>query len=182
MYSSRNTYKQKILLEQNKHIFSSTDLAVLWEIENKNTLWTTLKRYTQNQVLYRLHKGLYSTLPINKLNPLEVGCALSGPSAYVSAETVLQNQGIIMQNINKITLFGPKQKKFSLGRDEYWCRYLNFKYLLNRAGIIERETYSIATPARAVADLLHLNPIYYFDNQLAVAKLNTKQIQQKLGY
>ncbi|MBU0578805.1 hypothetical protein KKE34_04430 [Patescibacteria group bacterium] len=182
MYRSRNIYKQKILIEQNKRIFSSADLAVLWEIENKNTLWTTLKRYTRNQVLYRLQKGLYSTLPVNKLNPYEVGCAISGPSAYISAETVLQNAGIIMQNINKITLFGPKKKEFSIGKIDYLCRYLNFHHLLNRAGILEKKTYNIATPTRAIADILHLNPNYYFDNQLAVKKLNIKQIQQKIGY
>ena len=182
MCRSRNTYKQKILLEPDKRIFSSSDLAVLWEIENKNTLWTTLKRYTQHQVLYRLQKGLYSTLPIAKLNPYEVGCAMSGPSAYISAETVLQNEGIIMQNISKVTLFGAKQKEFSIGKTNYLCRYLNPNYLLNRTDIIEKKTYTIATPARAVADILHLNPNYYFDNQLAIKKLNIIQIQQKVGY
>ena len=108
MYRIRNTSKQKTLLEQDIRIFRTSDLAVLWEIENKNTLWTTIKRYIQRKILYRIHKGLYSTVPLKKLDKYELGCAVSGQLSYVSAETVLQNSGIIMQNVTQ-TLPQPNQ-------------------------------------------------------------------------
>lgn len=182
MYSSRNTNKLKTLLRQDKRVFSSSDLALLWEIDNKNTLWTTLKRYTKKHILYRIQRGLYSTLPLDKVDPFEIGSAISGPSSYITTETVLQQAGIIMQSVNKITLVGPKTKEFVVGENEFLCRYLNPKYLLNTTGLVEKKTYTIATPARAGSDLLHINPHYYFDNQPAIDKLNLKHTQQKVGY
>ena len=182
MYNSRNTNYQQILLKQPKNTFATADLAILWEMENKNNLYTTIQRYLKRHILYSLQRGLYSTLPLEKLNHFELGCAIAGPSSYISAETILQQHGIIMQNIEKITLFGSKKKEFTIAGQPYLCRYLNPKYLLNRQGITEKNTYSIATTDRAVADLLHLNPRYYFDNQLAIDQQKIKLLSTKIGY
>lgn len=182
MYNYRNTNHQQILLEQEKNTFTTADLAILWETKNKNNLYTTIHRYLKRHILYHLQRGLYSTLPPEKLNPFELGCAVAGPSSYISAETILQKDGIIMQNIEKITLFGHKKKEFTIADQAYLCRYLNPKYLLNRQEIAEKNTYSIATTDRAIADLLHLNPHYYFDNQLAIDDQKIRLLTAKIGY
>lgn len=182
MYRIRNTNQQKALLEQNTRIFKTSDLAVLWGIENKNTLWTTIKRYAHRKILYKIHKGLYAVLPLEKLDKYELGCAISGQLSYVSGEIILQNSGVIMQNLAQITLFGKKKKQFAINGISYLCRHLNNKYLLNRAGIEDNQRFSIATLERAVADILYVNPRYYFDNEMAINKGKLKNLSQEIGY
>ena len=41
-------------------VFHAHDLAILWGISDKNTLYTTLKRYTDKGLLKRIYKGLYT--------------------------------------------------------------------------------------------------------------------------
>ncbi|OIP98337.1 hypothetical protein AUJ94_00140 [bacterium CG2_30_40_12] len=182
MYIIRNTTKQKVLLEQERRVFRTSDLALLWEIDNRNTLLTTVKRYVRRGILYGIQKGLYSTVPINKLHIYEIGCAVCGLLSYVSSETVLQKEGIIFQNLERVTLLGKKSLEFEVAGTKYLCRYLSPKFLVNREGILDEIKYSIATADRAIADTLHLDPEYYFDNELAVEKSNWKLIAKKVGY
>jgi len=182
MYITRDTSKQKVLLEQERRVFRTSDLALLWEVDNRNTLLTTIKRYTQREILYSLQKGLYSTVPVNKLHIYEVGCAICGSWSYVSSETVLQKEGVIFQNLEKITLLGKKSLEFEVGGTKYLCRYLGSNFLANREGVLDDVKYSIATVDRAIADTLHINPKYYFDNELAVEKSNWELIAKKVGY
>ena len=41
-------YKIDVLLKQDQKVFHTQDLALLWGIINKNTLYTTIKRYLVN--------------------------------------------------------------------------------------------------------------------------------------
>lgn len=182
MYMTRNMLKLKILLEQDRRIFKSTDLALLWQIGNRNTLLTTIKRYVARGILHPIKKGLYATIPIEKLDQYELGCAVCGPLSYVTTETVLQKEGLIMQNVPTITLMGSKSHKFSFNHRDYYCRYVNSRFLVNRIGIKDDIQYSIADASRALVDLRHVDPKYYVDNKLAEKKLKTSEIKERLGY
>jgi len=107
---------------------------------------------------------------------------VSGPLSYVSTETVLQIEGIIFQNISKITLMGRKRLEFKVSGVEYLCRYLNPRFLVSREGIVDSIRYSVATVGRATADILNVNPKYYLDNKLAVKKSNWKAVSRRVGY
>ena len=179
---TRNTLKLKILLEQDRRIFKSTDLALLWQIENRNTLLTTIKRYVARGILHPIKKGLYATVPIEKLHPFELGCAVCGSLSYVTTETVLQKEGLITQNVPTITLMGSKSSKFSFNHHDYFCRYVNSRFLINRIGITDDTKYSIANTGRAVVDLRHVDPNYYIDNALAEKKLKMNEIKGSVGY
>ncbi|MBN1915657.1 hypothetical protein JW796_01510 [Candidatus Dojkabacteria bacterium] len=182
MTKLRNTTKLKKLLEQDIRIFRTTDLAVLWEIVNKETLWKTIYRYVKRQILYPIQKGLYSTVPIEKLDDYELGCAMCGPFSYISTETVLQNKGIIMQGMNKTTLIGQKRREFKFKDKIFLCRYLNTKYLLNRKGILQKTRYYIATKERAFSDLMHINPNYFVDNNQSIDSNKVNKLKTQLGY
>jgi len=182
MYKIRDTNKQQILLKQDRRIFNLSDLATLWGIENRNTLTTTVKRYKEREILFSLKKGLYAVLPINKLDSFELGCGLCGAFSYVSTETILANEGIIVQGLSVITLVGQKKMDFTVGENHFICRYLNPRFLVNRVGINDNLRYSIATKERAVADMLFFNPKYYFDNNIAVKKMNINKLQKEIGY
>lgn len=168
MHSSRNTNQISQLLSQDKRYFYTYELATLWGVTNHNTLYSTIQRYLARGVLHRLGHGVYSSVLPSKLHEFEIGCALSGPLSYVSGETILAIEGAIMQQPTKVTLFGSKTREFVFGGNYYWCRYLNPKYLINRAGIVYLDGYYIATASRAHSDLKHSNPILYLDNPRAI--------------
>ena len=54
------------LLQSSKKDWTTKELQVFWKIKNKNTLYTTIKRYVKQGVLFRIKKGEYSTKPINE--------------------------------------------------------------------------------------------------------------------
>lgn len=178
----RNTNKQKVLLQSNKRIFQTSDLALLWDVQNRNTLLKTIERYIKNGIFFRIYKGLYSTLPLNDLNKYEVGCAVGGPFSYISAESILAKEGIIFQNIEKVTLFGKREKEITIGGTTYLCRYLNDKYLLNRAGIEDDKHYSVATVQRALVDIRHINPKFFVDNNLSIDQRELSNLNKEIGY
>jgi len=182
MYRTRNTDKIKVLLQKEQRIFSTSDLALLWEIDNRNTLLKTIQRYIDRGILFRIYKGLYSTLPLEKTDKFELGCAIGGPFSYISGETVLINEGIVMQDIKKITLFGKKAKELKIGSYSYLCRYLSDKYLLNRVGIEDQKGFAIASVERALADLRYINPSFFIDNNLSIDKKNIDKLSEEIGY
>lgn len=180
MYIIKN--KVGALLQVDRQIFGSNDLAILWNISNRNTLLKTIERYVKKNILFRIYKGLYSTVPVEKLDKYLLGCAVAGSFSYVSAESVLIDNGIILQEGHAITLFGTKSKNIVIGENRYICRYLNLKYLLNRAGIENRNGYDIATVERAVADIEHINSMYYMDNELSIDRCSVNKLKETLGY
>jgi predicted transcriptional regulator of viral defense system len=182
MYRHRNTNYLQRLTSQNKRVFRSSELALLWDITNKNTLYTTLTRYQKRGILFRLTTGLYSTLLINKLNPYELGCAISGPLSYISCETILANDGLLNQSIYSVTLMGKKRKEFTINNQKYICRFLNPKYLVNRIGISQKDGYSVASTLRAVADIKHIQPNYFIDGISQINNKELNKIQKQLGY
>lgn len=182
MYSIRNTEKQKILLQSGQKIFTTSDLALLWNILNRQTLLITIQRYVKRGILNRIYKGLYSAIPINQLNKYEIACAIGGSFSYVSGETILSKEGLILQDVKKITLFGKKAKELKIGDNIYLCRYLNNKYLLNRTGINDEKGYSIATVERALADLQYINPKFFIDNDIAIDIDKINILNKEIGY
>ena len=180
MYKIRDTRKLSLLLINEKRIYRIADLATLWDSLNRNSLTTTIRRYKERKILYEVSKGIYSTVPLDKLHPYEIGCAVSGSLSYVSTETVLEKEGLIMQRINAVTLMGEKKKEFEIAGQRFLCRYLNPKYLVNRIGIKDEIRYSIACKNRAVADIKHVNRVYFIDNTIGFEKEKVKQINNFL--
>ncbi len=178
----RKTNKQKILLQTDQRVFKTSDLALLWDIQNRNTLIKTIQRYTERGILFRIYRGLYSTLPVGDLDKYELACAIGGPFSYVSAETILVKHGIILQDIKKVTLFGKKQKEVTLGDTTYLCRYLNDNFLLNRSGINDSKGYSIATVQRALADIRYINPKFFVDNDISIDEKEVNNLSKEIGY
>ncbi len=170
------------LTSLNEIVFTFKDLANLWGIINLNTLYTTLKRYTQNGLLYRVHRGLYSIKPIFQVDPYLLGIKALHQYSYVSTESVLFDLGIINQKIDYITLVSSSSKRFTIVDNNYIVRQLKDDYLYNDSGIIERDGIRIATLERAIADLLYFNPKYHFDAHNLINWLKVKKLQKIIGY
>lgn len=173
-------YRIDKLLKSEQKLFHTPDLALLWNITNKNTLYTTIKRYVDRGILIPIHKGFYATAPLEKINPLRLGIGYLHRFAYLSCETVLAQQGIIFQYADTFTLVSDKSTKFRLGQWEYLVRKLNSKYLYNDRGLMEKEGIFIATLERAVADILYFDPHYHFDALKAINWSAVKKIQKEV--
>ena len=172
--------KIAILLKQNRNMFHTADLALLWKIDNKNTLLTTIKRYVRKKVLYRVHKGFYTTMPIVEIDPIELGLGYLHRYAYISTESVLSEAGIINQEINKITFVSSVSKKFELSGREYVARKMVDKYLYNDVGVRKMGNVNKASVERAVVDLLYFNPKAFIDNKQLVDWDKVKEIKKEM--
>lgn len=176
------TYMYRIneLILQKRPYYHTQDLAVIWGITNKNTLYKTISRHLKRGVLRSVQKGFYVTVPLDQIDATELGTAYLHTFAYLSTESVLAASGIINQNPEAITLVSSVSKNFKLGEKTYKVRKLKDQFLLNDQGLINKGSYLVASPARAVADLLHFDPKYYLDNKNLVNSTEMAKIQREV--
>ncbi|MCD6270293.1 hypothetical protein J7J23_00755 [bacterium] len=170
------------LARMNEVIFHISDLANLWQIQNKNTLYTTLKRYVQKGLLFRIYRGFYSLKKIEQIEPALLGIKALNRFAYLSTETVLVKAGIISQVSHRITLVSSVSKRFSIGGNFYLVRKLDDRFLFNPIGLRIEGGFYQAAVERAAADLLYFNPHYFFDARQLLDWEKVKKIQEELGY
>jgi predicted transcriptional regulator of viral defense system len=163
-------------------VFHVRDLANLWEIRDKNTLHTTLKRYTQMGLLYRIYRGFYSLRPVEDIDPWVLGIKAIHDYAYIGAESILFNEGIINQPPSYVTVISGQSKKYSIGSNNYYSRKMNEIYLYNPDGLLKKKGIMVSAVSRAVVDMLYFNPKYYFDNDKLINWSEVKRLQKSLGY
>ncbi len=181
IYTSKNN-KIKQIANSGEVIFRDTDLAVVWGITNKNTLYTTIKRYVQQGLLDRVRQGIYSMRSSDTLNPDVVGAKILHEYCYLSTETVLERAGILKQKIRNITFISASSKKFSIGAHSFSSRQMKNNFLYNSSGIYFKDGINYACVERAVADLLYFNPKYYFDASVNIDWKRVEEIKRIIGY
>lgn len=175
--------KLEVLLKQHKKMFHTSDLALLWNIENKNTLYTSIKRYVKKGILFPIHKGLYSIHAVDQLDPIELGVHILHRYCYVSTETVLSRAGIIAQATYRITFVSDSSKTFACGSHNFLSRKLKPQFLYNTSGISQNQDGGlIATTERAIADMLYFQPHYHFDATNLINWETLHKIQKEVGY
>lgn len=175
-------YRIDTLLKQDQKLFHTKDLALLWGIENQNTLYITISRYIKSGVLIPIHKGYYSTIPLSQLSPVRIGVGYLHRYAYQSCENVLIKAGIIFQKQNYITLISDVSKKFIVTGHQFLVRKMNDQYLYNNSGIEYTDGTFTATTERAVSDMLYFSPNYHFDNRQGIDWKKVQTIKKEVGY
>ncbi|MFA5184165.1 MAG: hypothetical protein WC456_01415 [Patescibacteria group bacterium] len=159
-------------------VFHIGDLARVWGIANRHNLRTTLKRYVDTGLIYRLYRGLYSLNQAKDLDPLALGAKAINDYCYLSGETVLAQHGIIFQQVSYFTFIGRRTKRFKIADYKYYCRQLKDDFLYNDTGVIKTGQFNKASLERAVADIIYFNPRYHFDNPTAIDWNKVKKIQR----
>lgn len=170
------------LLKSDQKLFHTQDLALLWKMDNRNTLYTAIKRLLKKGVLIAVTKGLYSVLSLDQIDKVRLGQALIHQFCYLSTETVLAKEGVISQKVYPITFVSSLSKKIKHNDNLFIFRKLKTQYLLSPEGIKQEGGVYVAGKERAVADLLYFNPKYYFDNPSLVDWIKVREIQRKVGY
>ncbi len=175
-------YRISELIRLDRHLYHSNDLAILWGISSKNTLYTAVKRYVLKGVLIPVYKGLYSTIPLSQLDPLELGVAVVHKYAYLSTESVLAQAGVIYQAIHKYTFISSVSKKITIGDKSFIYRRLKDEYLNNPAGIDNQNGIFTASVERAAADMLYFDKNYHFDVPENIDWKKMNDIQKEVNY
>lgn len=76
----------------------------------------------------------------------------------------MEKQGIIFQHYKTIFVASYLTRKIEVDKNEIQYRRIKESILLNRAGVLKKENYSIASKERVFLDCLYLYKDYYFDN------------------
>jgi predicted transcriptional regulator of viral defense system len=169
-----------ILYKDKNSIYSTNDLSNLWLEKNKNTLYTTIKRYIKENKLFRIQKGLYSKIPISQLDKNELARKLLSGYCYLSLETVLFNHGFRSQVPKHLTFVGEEAKTIKLDNLSIKCQQLNIKFLYNETETYLQNEIRVATAERAVCDTLYYNSLADFDKKIDWKAINI--LQRKIGY
>jgi len=149
------------LFQSSKTILTNKDLALIWQENERKNLNAKIAYYVKQNTLTRLTRGIFAK---NKdFNPKELATSIYTPS-YISFETVLREAGVIFQHYETIFVASKWPKTMIVDKYTFTFRKLKNAVLFNSAGIISKDNYSIATPERALLDMIYLFPNYYFDN------------------
>ncbi|MFZ3078585.1 MAG: hypothetical protein WA109_02775 [Bellilinea sp.] len=165
-----------------RKIYHTNDLAVLWKISNRHTLYMTISRSIARGILYPIYKGLYATVPVETLDPLILGIAIIHRYTYLTTETVLSNAGVISQAVFYYTFAADVSKHVVVGPWSFRYRQLKNEYLFHPAGIGEQNGLQMASVERAAADMLYFNPNYHFDVPDLIDQNKLQTIKNEIGY
>ncbi|MEJ2600605.1 MAG: type IV toxin-antitoxin system AbiEi family antitoxin domain-containing protein [Anaerolineales bacterium] len=149
------------ILRSNKTVFSTKDIALLWNEPSTAATRVRLNYYVKKGDLYRIRKGLYAK--DRNYNKLELATRIFTPS-YVSFETVLAQEGLIFQYYNQIFVASYLVREITVDQQTYTFRKIKTGVLINTIGIENVNETSIATKERAFLDALYVNADYQFDN------------------
>lgn len=177
------TDKIGILAQQAQKLFHTSDLKILWNIINQNTLYKSINRLIKKKVLIPIQKGFYSIVPLDQLDPIQIGSRSINRFNYLSTESVLAKNGIINQSPSKITFISNKSSNFIINNNYYLVRQLKIISLYNPIGISQNDQgIFIANIERAVADMLYFQPNYHFDADSLIDWKTVKNYQSELNY
>lgn len=163
-----------------RRLFHTDDLAVLLGIQNPNTLRVTLSRLVRAGILHRVQRGLLSMLPLGKIDPAELGEACLHRFCTLTTESVLHDEGYILQSVDAVTFVSDVSRRFEILGHRFVSRRLHARFLQNLQGIGRGMGVLRATPERAIADMLYFDPWYHFDRPVPWARV--RALQEEIGY
>ena len=149
------------LMRAKNTVFTASDIALLWGESNVDFVRKKIYRYIKAGKLYPLRRGIYAK--DKKFDKYELATKILTP-AYVSFETVLAKAGVIFQFYGQIFIASYLTREVVIDGQTYSFKKIKDTILTSRAGIEARVNYFIATPERALLDVLYLNKDYHFDN------------------
>jgi hypothetical protein len=151
----------EILLRSTKTIFSTKDIALLWQEEDETVITNRLKQYVRFGKLVRVRRGLYAK--DGNYNRLELATRINTPS-YISFETVLTNMGTNFQYYSNIFIASYVSREIIIDKQVYIFVRIKDYVLSNTKGIEHTNGIAMACKERAFLDRLYVNKDYYLDN------------------
>lgn len=161
-----------MLIDSKNTVFTISELKFLFNIKNSAQINLIMQRMKKQNIVKNIWYGIWT---LNDYDKLELWSKLRRNS-YISLEYVLQKNGIIFQSYDK-TITLVSNNTFTKKID-----WLSFEYhkirqniLTNPLWLIYTWKYYIATPERAVCDMIYLYKDIVFDN---IQPLNTELLSE----
>ena len=176
MFSSQNKNMDLIytIYKNKQTVFRLKDVALLLGETNFTPLNLSLNYFVRTGKLQNPRKGIYCKPDYNKE---ELACRVFAPS-YISLEYVLQQAGVIFQYDSRLTSVSYLSREIEIDNQTFSFRKIKNELLVATQGIERQETgVNIASPERALLDMLYLNGEMYFDN---LNPLNWEKMEQIL--
>ncbi len=158
---SDNMKYLKTLIESKNTVFTISELKFLFKIKNPTQINEILQTMKMQNIVKNLWYWIWSLLDYDKL---ELASKLR-KNSYIWLEYVLQKNGIIFQSYDKtITLVWSNT--FTKNLDWLIFEYHKIKpsILTDPLWLVYTWKYYIATPERAVCDMIYLYKNINFDN------------------
>lgn len=149
------------LMRLKNTIFTTKDVSLFWQESRVDFVRKKLYRYLKSGKLYSVRKGIYAK--DKNYNRHELASKIFTP-AYISFETVLAQAGVIFQFYSQIFVASYLTRELTINEQNYSFRKIKYSMLINKAGIEIKDNYFIASPERALLDVIYLNKEYHFDN------------------
>lgn len=160
------------LITSGKKVFTTDDLAVIWQISDRNKLIQRIKYYLRNHRLIHIYKGIYA---YGEFTNLEVAQKLV-PLSYVSLYTTAQIYGLTFQFYSTIFCLSLKSKKYEINGQKYEYHKVKESIFYSNIGLIKQNGLTLASKERTICDLLYVYPNFAFDNLSGVNVLELSAI------
>lgn len=151
----------EVLLRSSKSVFTTKDVALLWNESNSSVIADRLKSYVNNGKLVRVRRGIYSK--DEKYDKYEFAIKIFRPS-YISFETVLGASGMTFQYYGNIFVASYLKREIKCDGQTYSFIKIKDTILNNPKGIDQTGEYAIASKERAFLDTIYRSKKYYVDN------------------
>jgi hypothetical protein len=148
------------LITGGKKVYTTDDLAVIWQISDRKRLIARIKYYLRQQRLLHIHKGLYA---YGQYTPLDVAQKLV-PLSYLSLYTTSQMYGLTFQYYSTIFCVSLTSRKYDIDGQKYEYRKVKEAIFYNDLGLVKEDGRTIANKERTICDLLYVFPGFAFDN------------------
>jgi predicted transcriptional regulator of viral defense system len=150
-----------------KKVFTTQDLAVIWQISERRRLIELIKYYLRKKRLLHLHKGVYAYG--KDYTPLDIAQKLV-PLSYISLYTTSQLHGLTFQYYETIYTISLKSRKYKIEERDYMYHRVKESIFYNQLGIVQTERYTMADKERTITDCLYVFPNFAFDNVRGIDK------------
>ncbi|TGM30466.1 hypothetical protein EHQ71_10590 [Leptospira levettii] len=159
-----------------------THRVVMEELASFATPKSKLSKMIRSKEILHLKRGVFLERNDQSYSKLSIASVLYGPS-YISFESALAYYGMIpdqVKGITSATYNKNKNKKFHTPIGDFYYYYLpKFAYPFGIVRKEEREQgFLIATPEKAILDLIYKNPNLKEVNELKDFLVEDKRIEE----
>ena len=150
-----------------KKVFTTQDLAVIWQIPQRRRLIELIKYYLREKRLSSIYKGVYGYG--NDFTSFDIAQKLI-PLSYISLYTTSQIHGLTFQYYETMYAISLKSKKYKIGEQDFVYHRVKEQIFYNQLGLVNNGRYIIADRERTITDCLYVYPNFAFDNLQGVDK------------
>jgi predicted transcriptional regulator of viral defense system len=155
------TSKLNKLLLTKRNVFNLDDMGVIWGQTKRSDTVQSARDYTKKGILKRVKRGVYV---IDKsYNNLELAQKIE-PLSYISGVTALSFHGLSFQYYRQIQAAALKMRVHEVDGTKFIYRQLRAAVFFNRLGLQKATFFTIASPERAIGDILYWQADFQFEN------------------